>query len=103
MLGGYLILSLFLCAPLAGAQSRRSSAALPDSPAPASYLLRQPAPAPQSQPTPASHPTDPGTPADAAPDLTMFPHSQTARWWMSGQTNTIFQAKPGFHSPYQGP
>lgn len=37
------------------------------------------------------------------PDLTMFPHSQSARYWISGQSNTIFQAKPGFHSPYQGP
>ncbi len=39
---------------------------------------------------------------DPEPDLTMFPHSQTARYWVSGQTNTIFQAKPGFHAPYQG-
>ncbi|MFP5227972.1 MAG: carbohydrate porin [Acidobacteriota bacterium] len=34
--------------------------------------------------------------------LTMFPHSETARYWISGQSNTIFQGKPGFHSPYQG-
>jgi len=42
------------------------------------------------------------TPADA-PQLTMFPHSDRTRYWISGQTNTIFQAKPGFHAPYQGP
>lgn len=39
-----------------------------------------------------------------APDaeVTIFPHSQTASWWISGQANIIFQAHPGFHSPYQG-
>ena len=39
----------------------------------------------------------------SAPSLTMFPHSKTASYWMSGQTNIIFQAHPGFHSPYEGP
>lgn len=34
---------------------------------------------------------------------TMFPHSLTSPWLLSGQTNIIFQAHPGFHSPYQGP
>jgi len=35
-------------------------------------------------------------------EVTMFPHSQTEPWWISGQANIIFQAHPGFHSPYQG-
>jgi hypothetical protein len=39
-------------------------------------------------------------PADA--EITMFSHSETAPWWISGQANIIFQAHPGFHSPYQG-
>ena len=34
--------------------------------------------------------------------LTMFPHSETAPWFVAGQTNIIFQAHPSFHSPYQG-
>src|SRR5579884_3437505 len=38
--------------------------------------------------------------APDAPDVTIFPHSQTAPWWISGQTNIIFQAHPSFHSPY---
>ncbi len=38
-----------------------------------------------------------------SPVLTMFPHSATARYWISGQENIIFQAHPAFHSPYQGP
>src|SRR5262249_55414214 len=24
-----------------------------------------------------------------------------APWWLSGQLNSIFQAQPGFHSPYE--
>ena len=35
--------------------------------------------------------------------LTMFPHSETAPWFVTGQVNIIFQAHPSFHSPYQGP
>ena len=34
--------------------------------------------------------------------LTMFPHSETAPWFVAGQANIIFQAHPSFHSPYQG-
>jgi high affinity Mn2+ porin len=33
---------------------------------------------------------------------TMFPHSQTARWWVSGQSNVVFQAHPDFHAAYSG-
>ncbi|HEX3438444.1 MAG TPA: carbohydrate porin [Pseudacidobacterium sp.] len=40
--------------------------------------------------------------APEAPAVTMFPHSDTAPYWISGQTNVIFQASPPFHSPYQG-
>lgn len=36
------------------------------------------------------------------PTVTMLPHSNTAPWWVSGQSNIIFQAHPSFHSPYQG-
>jgi hypothetical protein len=35
--------------------------------------------------------------------ITIFPHSQSARWWVSSQSNTIFQAHPGFHAAYSGP
>src|SRR6202007_138939 len=35
--------------------------------------------------------------------VTMFPHSETAPWFVTGQANIIFQAHPNFHSPYQGP
>jgi high affinity Mn2+ porin len=47
------------------------------------------------------------TPQDATPDapapqLTVFPHPDTARYLLSGQANIVFQAHPGFHSPYEG-
>jgi hypothetical protein len=40
-----------------------------------------------------------GEPGEA---LTMFPHSETAPWFVAGQANIIFQAHPSFHSPYEG-
>ncbi|MFZ0339213.1 MAG: carbohydrate porin [Terracidiphilus sp.] len=38
----------------------------------------------------------------AVETLTMFPHSETARYWVSGQANSILQMHGHFHSPYQG-
>ncbi len=49
--------------------------------------------------TPAAPPEDSGS-SDPA---TLFPHSESARWWISGQANFISQWHPGFHSPYRGP
>ena len=42
------------------------------------------------------------TPPPAETQLTFFPHSDTARYWISGQANSIFQLHGNFHSPYQG-
>ena len=41
-------------------------------------------------------------PPPEAETLTMFPHSNTARYWVSGQANSIFQMHGHFHSPYEG-
>src|SRR5271168_24151 len=38
-----------------------------------------------------------------APVLTMAPHSENARYWVSGQANSIFQMHGHFRSPYEGP
>jgi high affinity Mn2+ porin len=43
------------------------------------------------------------TPPPAETQLTFFRHSDTARYWISGQANSIFQLHGNFHSPYQGP
>jgi hypothetical protein len=42
---------------------------------------------------------------DALPEraVTMFPHSETARWWVSGQDNIISQWHPSFDAKYSGP
>lgn len=45
---------------------------------------------------------EPNPPTDD-PMLTMFPHSQTARWWISAQDNIISQWHPPFHADYNGP
>ncbi len=42
-----------------------------------------------------------GSPATDNPE-TLFPHFKDTRFWLSGQANFIFQAHPGFHSPYSG-
>ncbi|MGA7895945.1 MAG: carbohydrate porin [Candidatus Sulfotelmatobacter sp.] len=43
--------------------------------------------------------------ADSVPadSTTMFPHSSNARWWVSGQFNTILQGHPSFIARYSGP
>jgi high affinity Mn2+ porin len=46
---------------------------------------------------------DNGAEAEQCSPETVFPHSKTARWWVSGQVNIIFQAHPDFHALYSGP
>jgi high affinity Mn2+ porin len=100
----------FLCLAAAlgaGAQT----APLPDAPVRPATLLAPPVAkldslaSPQNGPSAARESPPPVPPAPAADEavVTMFPHTQTGRYWISGQYNSIFQAKPGFHSPYQGP
>jgi len=40
---------------------------------------------------------------EATPTVTMAPHSEDSRYWISGQANIIFQGRLPFHSLYQGP
>jgi high affinity Mn2+ porin len=48
-----------------------------------------------------------GDPAGSTPEnppvLTVAPHSENGRYWVSGQANSIFQMHGRFHSPYEGP
>src|SRR5271165_3884352 len=48
----------------------------------------------------ADNPADPS--ADADPEA-MLPHFKSTRFWLSGQTNLVFQAHPDFHADYSGP
>jgi high affinity Mn2+ porin len=55
---------------------------------------------------PAAAPAAPGT-GDAADSsdsdvLTLFPHSESSRFWVSGQANVILQWHPGFPAAYSG-
>ncbi len=52
-----------------------------------------------SAPAPADDPATP--PADADPE-SMVPHFKDTRFWLSGQTNFIFQTHPDFHAAYSG-
>lgn len=46
---------------------------------------------------------NPSASQDPPPSLTLFPHSETNRWWISGQGNIIFQWHPAFPAAYSGP
>jgi high affinity Mn2+ porin len=48
-------------------------------------------------------PPDQREPAKQNPVITMFPHPEGRRYWLSGQANIIFQGRLPFHSRYQGP
>ena len=45
----------------------------------------------------------PGAPDAPAPRDTFFEHSNTAKWWVSGQANFVFQAHGDFYAAYSGP
>jgi hypothetical protein len=54
----------------------------------------------------AQTPSQPAAPQEVSPNtpttpLTIFPHPDSARYLLSGQANIVFQAHPGFHSPYE--
>ena len=57
----------------------------------------------QTQQTPDSAP-DTSAPQESASDpLTLFPHSETARYWISGQANIVLQWHGSFPAKYNGP
>ncbi|HEX8815181.1 MAG TPA: hypothetical protein VF753_06760, partial [Terriglobales bacterium] len=56
----------------------------------------------QNQDAPPKDKTPTETSPSGDPMVTMFPHSQTARWWISGQDNIIFQYQPSFYAKYTG-
>ncbi len=64
-----------------------------------SLARAQDAPPDQSAPPVAAAPTE--QPSDDEP-LTLFPHSETSRYWVSGQANIIFQWHPSFPAAYTG-
>jgi high affinity Mn2+ porin len=64
------------------------------------------APLPKSGASAASvdDPASSSNSSDAAADPeAMLPHLKSPRFWLSGQTNFIFQTHPDFHADYSGP
>ena len=55
----------------------------------------------RAQDTPPVETPQPESQTTSPPD-TMFEHSQTAKWWVSGQANFIFQANGDFYAQYSG-
>ena len=47
-------------------------------------------------------PADAATPDAPTPRDTFFEHSDTAKWWVSGQANFVFQAHGDFYAAYSG-
>ncbi|HEX2715134.1 MAG TPA: carbohydrate porin, partial [Candidatus Acidoferrales bacterium] len=58
-----------------------------------------PAPPPKAPDAPSSQP-EASPAADADPAPTLFPHSESSRYWLSGQVNVIFQSHPSFPAKY---
>ena len=58
--------------------------------------------APQAVPAATDSQPAAQSPAPVDPILTMAPHSESGRYWVSGQANGIFQMHGHFHSPYEG-
>jgi high affinity Mn2+ porin len=77
--------------PAAWAQSSRV-----DTSSPQAAQLEQQQTQPQQQ--------SPSAPeADSDDPLTLFPHSESSRYWISGQANIVFQWHPSFPAQYTGP
>lgn len=47
--------------------------------------------------------SDPSSPVAEENTQAMFPHFESTRFWLSGQSNFIFQTHPDFRAPYSGP
>jgi len=54
--------------------------------------------------TPVCAQQNPQTAQESVPEqkMTMAPHGENARYWLSGQANVVLQGRLPFHSPYEG-
>lgn len=104
----FVLLLAAVCAA-AHAQSAGSETPLPDGP---ELKVQKPALSrannvEQAAAKPANGAAEPANAPAVAPEdapvVTVFPHPEDARYWISGQANIIFQGQLPFHSPYQGP
>jgi len=83
----------------------QAGASLPDAPEPAAATGRIPFVLADGGANATAEQSSGGESTAAPPEaesLTMFPHSDTAPYWISGQANGIFQSHGHFRSPYEG-
>jgi hypothetical protein len=66
----------------------------------AGIAAAQTPPPPPAAPEPQTSAAQPAAKDD--PVLTMVPHPEDSRYWLTGQINIIFQGDLPFHSPYEG-
>jgi high affinity Mn2+ porin len=59
--------------------------------------------APDKPAAQATAPVTQDSDSDASDPLTVFPHSESSRYWISGQANIILQWHPSFPAKYTGP
>jgi high affinity Mn2+ porin len=98
-----LICALLLTGTLAAAQQTAGLPAAPEPQLPHATAIDQSQPLPREMaPGGAGGSGAQDRQPEPAPLLTMAPHSESARYWISGQANSILQAHGQFHSPYQG-
>lgn len=94
---------------VAAAQGQESSARLPEAPVPQTigrHVARAFGFLAVEQQGPSAEQSSDQSEGAASGDegvMTMFPHPEGARWWLSGQANIIFQGQLPFHSAYEGP
>jgi high affinity Mn2+ porin len=77
-----------------------------DTPPPQVAALSSPSSQNPQSPQASSPPSDTTGSSDSSeddtPSLTVFPHSDTSRSWISGQANIVFQWHPTFYAKYSG-
>jgi high affinity Mn2+ porin len=67
------------------------------------FAQQTPPPNPLPAPEPNQQSQEQTNPQPDESDLTLFPHSETSRYWISGQANIVFQWHPTFPALYTGP
>ena len=97
---------------IAQTPGRLPDASAPNLPSLNQLAVQTPAPLPYLPPAvgfdakldnPSPSDTGVGGQPQNPPTLSMAPHSENARYWISGQANSIVQMHGHFHSPYEGP
>ncbi|MFY9692065.1 MAG: carbohydrate porin [Candidatus Acidiferrales bacterium] len=103
----WILCAFAACAATPRAASAQNAAAAVQNQPSASASAQPAAQDPQAQqPGAPAHPPaapDASSDSDSGDTLTLFPHSETSRYWISGQANIIQQWHGAFPAKYSGP